>query len=144
LINGQEGAIVTQPLLYRRFGQLMLASQLIVGIAGCSGKTLFPIRGRVEYKDGSDVSVLAGGRVLFDPADPEVLKQSARGTIQKDGSFQMSTYREGDGVPPGKYRVLVATPKKQLLNPRYREFATSGLEITVTKARDDYKVVVEK
>jgi hypothetical protein len=126
---------------------------LVVGLAGC-GKGLYHVKGQVVYKDGSDVSVLAGGKVLFDPANEEMEKVSARGEIQSDGSFAMSTYQNGDGVKPGKYRVMVAPPpffakrrgqeRPRLLDERFQNFATSDLEITVTGSTDDYTVTVQK
>ncbi|HEY2414586.1 MAG TPA: hypothetical protein VGI40_20230, partial [Pirellulaceae bacterium] len=126
---------------------------LFVGLAGC-GKGLYHVKGKVVYKDGSDVSVLAGGKILFDPAEDTPEKASARGDIQSDGSFEMSTYQTGDGVKPGKYRVMVAPPlfaaqrrgqeRPRLLDERLRSFATSDLEITVTGHVDDYTVPVRK
>src|SRR5436189_6055052 len=96
---------------FRILWSVQMGSLLLLGIAGCGGKDLYPVEGKVEYKDGSDVSVLAGGWITFVPTDPEVNKTSAQGEIKTDGSFQMSTYREGDGVVPGKYKVLVAPPR---------------------------------
>src|SRR5438046_859745 len=104
-------------------------------IAGCSSSGTYPVRGEISYKDGSDVAVLKGAQVIFEPADPDQPKVSARGYIQEDGTFQMSTNREGDGVPPGKYRVMVAPPpffagRKRdaeppvYFNERYQDFAT--------------------
>ena len=31
----------------------------------------------------------------------------ARGQIQSDGTYELSTHKPGDGVPPGKYKVLL-------------------------------------
>src|SRR5207248_655669 len=111
-------------------------------------------QGKVEYKDGADVSVLAGGMVTFVPTDPEI-KVSAQGDIKPDGSFEMSTFREGDGVVPGKYTVLVAAPRfnvkggrfktpPQVLDERFKDLKESGLEITVTGPVSDYVVTVHK
>ena len=128
--------------------ELVLMGLLLSGVVGCGGRGLYPVSGQVVYKDGSDPSVLARCLVVFDPADAEGPKSSARGEVQPDGSFQMSTFTEGDGVYAGKYRVMVSVPRRSrglgLLNARYEAFATSGLEITVTGAVSDYKVTVEK
>src|SRR5262249_7311347 len=104
--------------------------------------------------DGSDVSVLAGGWVTFVPTDPEA-KTSARGDIKEDGSFEMSTFREGDGVVPGKYTVLVAAPRfnvrgarykipPPLLDERFKDLKESGLEISVAGPVADFLVTVHK
>ena len=131
----------------------VLVSLLLVAITGC-GRSVYPVKGHVAYKDGSDVSVLGGGKVLFAPADPDMEKISPRGDLQPDGTFEISTPTVGAGVKPGRYRVMVAPPpffaksrgqqRPELLDERFRDFATSGLEITVTGPVDDYTVTVEK
>jgi hypothetical protein len=138
----------------RSFWILLMGLSLQWSIAGCGGRGLYQVKGQVVYKDGSDVSVLARGLVVFDPADPEMPKVSARGEIQKDGSFRMSTYTEGDGVLPGNYRVAVTPPpffKKtrddippRLLDERFLDFATSELVLNVTGSITDYTVTVQK
>jgi hypothetical protein len=128
----------------------VLAVSFVTCMMGCGGKNLYPVKGTVVYKDGADTSVLAGGRVIFQPADPEMPNVSPRGQIQKDGSFQMTTPTEGDGVHPGTYKIVVGLPyppkksRDELLDPRYLDFETSGLKITVTGPIEDYQLVVEK
>jgi len=131
-----------------------IASVALVGLWGCGGQGFHQVKGKVVYMDGSDVSVLTGGFVLFDPADPEgPPKGSARGEIHQDGSFTMGRYKEGDGVIPGKYRVMVTQPPflggrgkvpPPLLDPRFKDFESSGLEITVSGPIADYSVTVAK
>ena len=138
----------------RSFLLLFLGLVLQSGMVGCGGRGLCQVKGQVVYKDGSDVSVLARGLVVFDPAEAEMPKVNSRGEIQKDGSFQMSTYSEGDGVHPGKYRVMVTQPpflrknrddvRPRLIDERYQDFETSGLEATVTGPMTDYTVTVQK
>jgi hypothetical protein len=135
----------------RFLSALMLLA--LAGIAGC-GKGLYEVKGTVVYKDESDVSVLAGGQVVFDPVDQEVVKSRPRGVIQPDGSFVMFTYEKGDGVHAGKYRVRVAPPpwfrksedeeRPILFDEKYKTSATSGLEITVTGPQDDYQITLQK
>jgi hypothetical protein len=143
----------TQPS--RRLGAFLALLFLVVSVEGCGGKGLYQVHGTVEFKDGSDVEVLEGGLVTFQPADLDApVKSSARGEIKKDGSFVMSTYSEGDGVLPGRYRVMVAPPPffakargqtaPQLMDEKYQSFSTSGLEITVDKAMTDYTITVQK
>ncbi len=127
---------------------------LLVG-AGCGSGGKHQVRGKVVYANGADVSVLARGWVCFDPVDLEESKSSAKGVILPDGSFVMSTAREGDGVVPGTYRVMVTPPpffagrdrEKQpphLLDERFLSFDTSDLKITVDKTYDDFIITVEK
>jgi hypothetical protein len=63
-----------------------------------------------------------------------------RGVVQKDGTFALTTYEAGDGVPPGRYRVecLLASARAggrrrgAVLDSRtYSRPETSGLEIEV-------------
>jgi hypothetical protein len=35
-----------------------------------------------------------------------------RGRVAADGSFQLTTYEDGDGAPEGEYAVLIEWPKK--------------------------------
>ncbi len=135
-----------------RCGARLCWPALFLLALGC-GRSLYPVKGQVVYKDGSDVSVLAKGKVLFSPAEPNMEKISPRGEIQSDGSFEMSTDTSGDGVRPGKYHVIVTPPpyfgssrqqRPALLDERFGSFATSGLDITVTGPKDDYTITVEK
>jgi hypothetical protein len=130
----------------------LLGLVLLTCALGCSGQGHYQVRGQVVFEDDSDVAPLAGGLVVFDPADPAIAKKGARGQIKADGSFVMSTTTEGDGVLPGKYRVMVAPPTvipkrntptpPPVLDERFQKFETSGLEITVPG--DDYTLKVRK
>lgn len=82
--------------------------------AGCSDKDRqpdrpepVPARGLVTYQR----KPLAGANVSFQSLDGKV---SAIGTTDAAGKVVLSTYDDGDGAPPGKYRVVVSvgTPKE--------------------------------
>src|SRR5207237_9506822 len=114
-----------------------VALLLLPGALGC-GPKLYPVHGRVTFPDGKP---LAEGMVVFESTGAEKAV-TARGDVQADGSYQLSTYKPGDGALPGKYRALVA-PKTDPnaidkpaqpppLDPRYARFATSGLQFEVT------------
>jgi hypothetical protein len=126
---------------------------LCLSLPGCGHKEMHQVKGTIVFADGSDPAVLARGLVLFDPVDLEVSKSSARGEIQADGTFRMSTATTGDGVAPGKYRVMINPPRivvdrdktpPQVVNERFRSFETSGLEITVDQDKSDYVITVAK
>src|SRR5262245_33475146 len=79
-----------------------LALLLVPALSGGSGG-LYPVRGTVTLEDGSP---LTKGLVVFERqggGDPV----TARGEIRPDGSFELSTSKRGDGVPPGRYKVLI-------------------------------------
>jgi hypothetical protein len=70
------------------------------GAAGLDGTV--PIRGRVSYQG----KPLTDAEVQYLPKDVQ-RGRLARGKVQADGSFVMTTLRPGDGVLPGEYRVVV-------------------------------------
>ena len=98
--------------------------------AGCEGKTA-AVNGRVKFKDGGDVSVLAGHTVMF---QTEADRISAAGDIGPDGTFKISTYAHNDGAVPGRHQVAIsppspvpdAPPPKPILPKKYNDFGTSG------------------
>ena len=82
----------------------MAIAVVLLGLAGCGGPRLYPVHGKVTWEDGAEARELAGGLVICESVDGKV---GARGDIEQDGSFQLSTYKPGDGVLPGKHRVAV-------------------------------------
>jgi hypothetical protein len=120
-----------------------LAVLLLLGAAGC-GSGLYPVQGKVTLDDGTSVT---GGIVVFESRGEQPI--TARGEIQPDGKYQLSTHKPGDGVPPGKYRVLITPPPqvdleaprvKPPYDERYTAFATSGLEFEVTAGPNDIPI----
>src|SRR5262249_57607506 len=83
----------------------VLLFALIVAVCGCARKT-YPVTGKVTFKDGTP---LRGGMVVFSPIDPAA-HSGARGYIQQDGTFELSTERPGDGTLGGRYRGLLKPP----------------------------------
>src|SRR5262245_26220115 len=80
---------------------------VLVAAAGCGGSRLYPVEGKVVFPDDTP---LTAGTVEFGPVDKDALL-APRGEIQADGTFRMSTFKEGDGAPGGEYRVLVTPPE---------------------------------
>jgi len=130
-----------KPLYFvRRFAILGLLFCLI----GC-GPRYHPVEGKVVWKDGSAAIELQGGSVEFESEDA---KRSARGVIDKDGAFRMSSLKPGDGLLVGNYKVVVIEPPTffespvHILDPRFCRYATSNLNYTV-KASGNKDVVFE-
>lgn len=106
-------------------------------LTGC-GTRYYPVRGTVTLDDGTP---LTKGLVIFESENPEGGPAfMARGEIKPDGSYQLSTHKKGDGVPPGRYRVLInpidlsdiPDEKKKLpFDIKYLNLNTSGLEFEV-------------
>jgi hypothetical protein len=77
---------------------------LTVAIAGCGCASQVPthkVSGQVTFKG----KPLTTGVVVFHHADDRM--PMAKGDIQSDGSFALSTYRPGDGAAAGSYQVTV-------------------------------------
>lgn len=51
-----------------------------------------------------------GAMLVFHPADGEAFDARGsrpRATVSEDGSFSVTTYRDGDGIPVGEYDVAI-------------------------------------
>lgn len=110
---------------------------------GCSGDKLHPVRGKVVFPDGQP---LTGGWVTFQSVGAEKVI-SADGELNPDGTFEVRTHKPGDGVPPGRYQVTVRGPLlgegvPPVIERKYSDFATSGLEFTVEPQENDFTITV--
>jgi hypothetical protein len=120
---------------------------LLSALVGCGGG-LHPVRGQVTLDDGTP---LTKGLVVFESTEGEP-PLTARGDVQADGSYELSTHKPGDGVPPGKYRVLVSPrdhdnidglegPRRPpAFDKRYADFSTSGLEFEVKAGANEFPI----
>ncbi len=120
----------------------------VVLLAGCGG-SLTPVRGKVSLADGKPA---AGSQVVFE-TEAEGKRVSARGDVREDGSFELSTFQPGDGVPPGKYKVQVNPPPMVSaegpyvvpFNNKFTSFQTSGLEFEVKPGvKNEFAIQVTK
>src|SRR5262245_12547263 len=113
----------------------LAALALLAGLSGC-GRRLYPVEGRLVWQDGQPARELEGSMVYFESARHHTLSRS---TVQADGRFELTTERaeaEGpDGAPPGVHRVYVVAPEQAPLDGRFRNPATSGLEVRVPPDR---------
>jgi len=122
---------------------------LLAWFSGGCGDRLYPVRGTVALEDGTPVTK---GMIVIERTDGgEPL--TAQGEIKADGSYQLSTNKPGDGVPPGKYRVLINAmdlsdlPDEQKDIPfdfKYLSFTSSGLEIEVKRGDNEYPIRLAK
>jgi hypothetical protein len=83
---------------------------LLVCAAGCGGDsrpTPVPAGGKVAYRKSA---LPVGALVVFHPADPateKVIGGKPFAKVKDDGTFELTTYAEGDGAPPGDYGVTI-------------------------------------
>lgn len=111
-------------------------------VCGCGGPATCPVRGKIVFQDNQAAATeLAGYVVTLESVEGQV---SASGVVKPDGTFEVSTYKPGDGAVPGRHRVAVtppnpfelietpgAKPTRALVPANYGALETSGLEITV-------------
>jgi hypothetical protein len=130
--------------------RLGLALAALASLAGCGGGKTAPVNGRVKFKDGSDVSVLAGYSLTF---EAEGGKTSAVGEVDRDGSFKLSTFGANDGAIPGKYRVAIEAPPnpdpdkpptKSKLPAKYSNLDSSGLTAEVKPGQNNIELELDK
>ena len=92
---------------------LVLATVLA---SGCGrGPTTVPVRGEV-YFNGQPMK---DGIVVYVPNDSAAARQ-ASGRIQSDGSFVLTTFKNGDGVVPGDYSIVVYAYEPRPGEPKTR------------------------
>lgn len=115
---------------------------VVVLLAGCdlaNQHQTFKVTGDVQL----DGQPLTSGIVVFMPDSG----QAAKGTIGRDGTFALGTYKADDGAVAGQYRVAVLAPDRSamkggvadldrplpsLIPARYGSTATSGLKFEVS------------
>jgi len=114
---------------------------------GCGNKV--PLTGKVTFTD--DGSPLTQGMVCF--MAPGFL---ARGQLNADGTYQVSSTGENDGLPPGKYKVylvgaeLVITDGNgnstytPLVDKRYDSAETTDIECEVDGSTRRFDFTVER
>lgn len=124
-----------------------------VGLSGCSEQpATYVVHGMVVYPDGKPVT---RGTVEFElMAGKNPI--TASGEIAKDGTFQLGTFEENDGAVAGRHRAAVIAdfeigtneerpellPPK-ILDPKFSEFKTSGLEFKVEPKSNSILVEVD-
>ena len=128
---------------------VLLVAGLVVGMAGC-GSDQLPL-GYAEGKVLYNGTPLKSGGVMFQPVKGPV----AKGSIQSDGTFVLSTYRDGDGATIGTHKVRIVCfdvknsnasaqeghegAKPRSLIPRiYTRAETSGLQAEVKEENEPF------
>lgn len=116
---------------------------LLTSAAGCgrSGLEVVPVEGTITYGGGP----WPKPGFLHFSADSSGFDQAnhpAVGQFGTDGRLTVTTFRDGDGLLPGKYRISVVsyesppsttelTFPKNYVPARFQSAATSGLTVTV-------------
>lgn len=134
-----------------RWAVVAALAQCLVVIGGCQKGPVptYPVTGEVVFAEGTP---LPGGNIELAPRAGEV-KASARGVIEEDGAFRLSTFIEGDGAVAGEHAVLIIPARQRGERPgasntelagKYQDFATSGLTAVVKpEGPNEFRFVVE-
>ena len=128
----------------------------VVLLAGCTSKgpETFPVKGKVLYQDGSPMKE---GMVEFESLEEGEYKgRNARGKIEEDGSYFLSTEEEGDGAVVGKHRAIVREPYRDvdifegekmpdpIIDRSYANYDTAGLEYVVEEKENEIEIKVAR
>lgn len=113
---------------------------------GCGGQGRTTVTGRVTRTDGSPV---VGARVVARCPDKGI---SARGRTDANGEYELGGLKQGDGVEPGEYVVIVSedrgswdNPRPRTVSAKYEVASASGLTLTVEPGKSiTYDLVLEQ
>ena len=120
-----------------RIATLKPLTVMIALLGACSGcglyaggsASLIPVKGKVTYKG----QPLSQGTVTFESQDSG---KRATGKLQADGTFVLSTYKEGDGVAAGEHSVFITGVDKTLAQDRafkkymFRSYGELSAQVT--------------
>lgn len=124
----------------------MLALFCLV-LTGCETSiATHPVSGKVVLPDGSPAG---GGIIKFRTTSQEGEMVKAHGEIQPDGSFQLTTFQEGDGALEGEHEAILFSPATgdgggRVVAPsfpaKYRKYETSGLKFRVDPGQNEFVI----
>jgi hypothetical protein len=121
---------------------------LLLLLCGCGEKTdgLIPVSGTIKFADGT-VPIGESALIWFEATESG--NKSASGTIEADGSFELMTFKPGDGVGPGKYKVVAKVYKsyreQTLAVPQqYADASATPLEAIVDADNTHFDFVIER
>jgi tetratricopeptide (TPR) repeat protein len=150
-----------EPSLFQRWRKpLPMGSSIAAGLLllyfffphnlfGNSDKVrVYPAQGTVEL----DGQPLAGAAIFLQPLEgtnPKVPRP--RATTQEDGTFELGTYHDDDGAPPGEYKVTVQLFSRQdarhggqtlnFLPARYARPETTDLTLQIHEGENKLPVL---
>jgi hypothetical protein len=118
------------------FTALLLSAAGLACCGGCgsspsgppAGATI-PVKGKVTYRG----KPLTRGTITFEPTDAG---RDANGAIQSDGSFTLTTFKDGDGAIPGTHKVKVNNAGRQVRQRKVKR-------VEVVEETTDYPIEIE-
>ena len=108
---------------------------VFAAVVGCDrGPRVYPVEGKLVYAD--DAPVPGRASVTFH-REVEGKPYAATGRVEADGTFRLTTVKNGDGAVAGENGVSVTPiPGGEeavgvTVGPQYGSTSTSGLKVTV-------------
>lgn len=92
-----------------RVASLVLVGAALLGVIGCGNeRPMVPVSGTVTFGGGEWPQA---GTIGFTPVSSTdgVLTRAGSASFAKDGKFVVGSYKPGDGLMPGVYRVKVSS-----------------------------------
>lgn len=115
-----------------RFVCLVSLLALLVGCGPKDKPALVKVTGKVTKESAP---VTAGSIIFYPDAANSYQKDNPSGMLEIDGSFTIKTFPFGEGVPPGKYKVILAPQlATRLEKPDYSKPDTTPWSIEVPEA----------
>ena len=114
---------------------LVLAPCWGCGSAAGTAAPLISVKGKVTYKR----QPLTKGTIRF---EPDGYGRQASGRLQADGTFVLTTLKDGDGVVAGHHRVVIVDVDKTLAKDRaFKKYASpnsSDLTADVSEEKTEF------
>ncbi len=121
-------------------GLLFLGASCGCGSAAGSLPSLIPVKGKVTFKG----QPLTKGVITFDPTD---YGRAATGQLQADGTYVLTTYKDGDGIVAGLHKISIAGVDKKIGSDRvFKKFMSSGgpaLEAEVSPDKTEFNIDIK-
>lgn len=129
---------------------LLTLQLLILLTTGCGNRVA--VNGAVTFEDGKP---LAFGKVVFFGTSENAVRANGAGFLNEKGEFRIGVRQDGDGLPPGRYRVAIQGTEttsetkpdsgrylvKNIINSKYQSPETSEIQFEVPS--NDYNIRVK-
>jgi hypothetical protein len=121
-------------------GLCVVAAVSLALCAGCGSESgtfvgsTVPVKGTASYKG----KPLSQGEIVF---EPDSGGREAHGSIGPDGTFELTTFKHGDGAVAGTHRVAVTgTSKKDNVPIKFKNVSSSKTQVEVAEGKTEYSV----
>lgn len=135
---------------WMRLALLVCGLPLFAAGCGQSGPEVVPVEGTITFGGGPWPKPGVVNFVVETPS-PGLPNRPAMGLFDTDGKLTVTTYKKGDGLIPGTYKIGVEcweirpemmspTPPKSYVPTRYGSPQTSGFTVAVERGQKVIKL----